>query len=92
LIEYVDKITKFAGRPAFLRLHHGKIAAAPLARTGPARAFRRLARPGMNCRELPVLVAGKALNARSEEVHGSEDKFPGFIHRLGHAVQERLAG
>ena len=29
---------------------------------------------------------------RTEEVHGSQDEIPGIVHRLGHAVQERLAG
>jgi hypothetical protein len=29
--------------------------------------------------------------SRSEEVHGSQDEFPGLVHRAGHALQERLA-
>ena len=28
--------------------------------------------------------------ARSEKVHGSKDQFSGVLHRLGHALQERL--
>ena len=32
-----------------------------------------------------------ASSERSEEVHGSQDEFPGLVHRVGHAVQERLA-
>jgi len=38
-----------------------------------------IVRPDMNWR-----ITAKALNgARSEEVHGSQDEFPGLIHRLG---------
>src|SRR5580765_2593656 len=28
---------------------------------------------------------------RLEEIHGSQDKIPGFVHRLGHALQEWFA-
>jgi hypothetical protein len=52
------------------------------------RAFRLAAGPGMNWH---VSVKAKPQTARSEEVHGSQDEFPWLIHRVGHAIQERLA-
>jgi hypothetical protein len=83
LIEYVDKTPNMSEQPM----------SAPLPRQNRGqlvkdRPFRRVAGPGMNwC----VSAKAKPQTARSEEVHGSQDEFPWLIHRVGHAVQERLA-
>jgi hypothetical protein len=84
MIEYVEKIPNTPGTDDVLRQHRGKIAAD--ARSG--RLFRLIVRPDMNYR----LSNGKTAHARSEEVHGSQDEFPGIIHRLGDAIQKRRTG
>src|SRR5664279_3108791 len=108
LIEYVDKILKYAGTLPCLRQHSGKIAAGAALSEGspvratkrvksgicsrataaPAQAFRRIVRPDMNG---GFQQTAKPRSARSEEVHGSQDEFQGIVHRLGHALQKRLA-
>src|ERR1700760_2820588 len=49
---------------------------------GRSPPFRPMARPDMYDASKP--------NLRSGGVHGSQDKVPGVVHRLGHAFQERL--
>src|SRR4051794_2234011 len=51
------------------------------------RPFRSDIRPDMNW---PTSSSSVDIS-RGEEVHGSQDKVPGIIHRLGHAIQKRLA-
>src|SRR5690242_12979734 len=76
-------------RAAFLPRHRGKIAAngtgssAETAGKGRAAA---LSRSGQTRYELVSKP-----NQRSGGAHGSQDKVPGVVYRLGDAFQERLA-
>jgi hypothetical protein len=87
LIEYADKILKNWVMRC-LRQHRGKIAAGPAeASSSVPRPFRLIVRPDMN----QVAKERSRDNARSEKFHDSQDEFPGVIHRLGNAVQKRVA-